>query len=115
VEQPNSRSAQAVFDDHLRLAQEWMTGPEAFAEDLARNYSQDIVLLTARGVFRGHVGMRRCMNSSLQDSLPSATFEYRTRLVEGEIAFLEWSARSDKATVQDGADSYLIRDGRMVA
>jgi len=36
-------------------------------------------------------------------------------LVEGELGFLEWSARGSGAEVEDGADSYLIRDGRIVA
>lgn len=36
-------------------------------------------------------------------------------LVAGEMAFLEWTAASKKAIVEDGADSYLIRDGRIVA
>ena len=47
--------------------------------------------------------------------LPEATFEYRTRLVEGEMGFLEWSGRSASTLVDGGADSYLIRDGRIVA
>lgn len=47
--------------------------------------------------------------------LPEATFEYRTRLVEGEMGFLEWSGRSASTLADDGADSYLIRDGRIVA
>jgi hypothetical protein len=58
-------------------------------------------------------GVRR-LAQILQEQLPEAGFEYRTRLVEGEVAFLEWSARSDRAKVEDGADSFLIRDGRIV-
>jgi hypothetical protein len=45
----------------------------------------------------------------------NCTFEYRTRLVESELAFLEWTARADGTWVEDGADSFLIRDGRIIA
>ena len=47
--------------------------------------------------------------------MPGATFEYTTQLVEGEVAFLEWTARSESVRVADGADSFFIRDGLVVA
>ncbi len=47
--------------------------------------------------------------------LPQATFQYRTRLVDGEMAFLEWTAQAEGTEVKDGADSFLIRDGRILA
>jgi hypothetical protein len=31
------------------------------------------------------------------------------------VCFLEWTARSDEAKIEDGADSFCIRDGRIVA
>ncbi len=105
----DSRSARDVFEDHLREGRQG-----SVEEDLTRNYAQDVVLLTGRGVCRGHDGVRE-LNRLLQEELPSATYEYRTQLVEGEVAFLEWEARSENARVRDGADSYLIRDGRIIA
>ncbi len=104
-----NRSARDVLDDHLRESKEG-----SVEEDLARNYAQDVVLLTGRGVYHGHDGLRE-LNRLLQEELPGATYEYRTKLVEGEVAFLEWEARSEHARVRDGADSYLIRDGRIIA
>ncbi len=105
----DSRSAREVFEDHLRDGKEG-----SVEEDLARNYAQDVVLLTGRGVYRGHDGLRE-LNRLLQEELPGATYEYRTKLVEGEVAFLEWEARSEHARVEDGVDSYVVRDGRIIA
>lgn len=105
----NARPAQEVFEDHLRESQ--FGTVEA---DLARNYALDVVLLTERGVYRGHNGLRE-LARLLRGELPDARFEYRTRLVDGGLAFLEWTATSDTAVVRDGADSYLIRDGCIVA
>ncbi len=31
------------------------------------------------------------------------------------MAFLEWTPRSDSAKLEDGADFFCIRDGRIVA
>lgn len=106
------RSPREVLDDHLAKAR---SGNSAGVEDdLARNYSPDLVTLTGDGVYRGYDGMRQLARRLMQE-LPQARFQYRTLLVEGEIGFLEWSAESPAATVEDGADSYLIRDGRIVA
>jgi hypothetical protein len=104
-----TRSPAAVLDDHLRESQ---TG--SVEADLARNYSEDLVVLTGRGVYRGHEGLKQ-LARILREELPDATFEYRTRLVQGEMGFLEWTGRSPMAEVEDGADSYLIRDGKIVA
>lgn len=104
-----SRSAAEVLDDHLRESQVGTVD-----EDLTRNYSEDLIVLTGRGVYHGHDGLRE-LARQLREELPDATFEYRTKLVEGELGFLEWTACGADAEVKDGADSYLIRDGRIVA
>lgn len=105
----NKRTAAEVFQDHLRESQSG-----TIEQDLARNYAPELVVLTGRGVYRGHDGLR-ALASVLRDELPDATFQYRTRLVEGEMAFLEWTAQAGAACVEDGADSYLIRDGQILA
>jgi hypothetical protein len=51
----------------------------------------------------------------IREEMPGATFEYTTQLVEGEAAFLEWTARSESVRVSDGADSFFIQDGLVVA
>lgn len=103
------RSAREVLDDHLRESKEG-----TIEVDLARNYSPDLVVLTGRGVFRGHDGLRQ-LNELLRRELPEGNFEYRTVLVEGELGYLEWTGQSSTAYVDDGADSYLIREGKIVA
>lgn len=102
------RSPVEVFEDHLQLSMEGRV-----EEDLARNYSEDVVFLTKTGIYRGYDGARY-LADTLSQELPEVRFEYHTRLVEGDFAFLEWTARSLKSSVRDGADSYEIRDGRIV-
>lgn len=104
------RSAKAVLASHLKLAETWQ-----FEEDLARNFDPDIVLLTGYGLFRGFDGVREKVRL-LFGQLPNGRWRYHTVMVEGEMGFLEWSAEADNgARVEDGADSYLIRDGRIRA
>jgi hypothetical protein len=104
------RSASDVLDDHLRLAADW-----DIETDLARNFAEDVVLLTGYGIFRGIGGVREKARL-LAEQLPGGRWTYRTIMAEGELGFLEWTAEADNgARVEDGADSYLVRDGRIHA
>lgn len=105
----SSRTTEEVFADHLELAQQGDV-----ETDLARNFSSDCVLLTSYGVFRGHAGVRAAA-ALLDEQIGRTRYTYRTRMTEGEIGFLEWTADSERAQVDDGADSFLIRDGLIEA
>lgn len=109
AENLRARSPEEVFDDHLRLASE-----HRFEENIVRNVSPDCVVLERRGVFRGHEGVRE-LAQWLADELPDAPYTYTNRLVEGRVAFLEWSAETEHARVRDGADSFVIENGWIVA
>jgi len=98
-----------VFDDHLRLA-----GEHRFDEDIERNVSPDAVILERRGVFHGRDGARH-LARLLGEELPGAPYVYTNRLVEGRFAFLEWTSEAEHTRVRDGADSFVIEDGRIVA
>ncbi len=102
------RTARDVFEAHLR---ENETG--TVDSDLRQNYAEDVVVLTGHGIFHGHDGVRE-VNRRLQEALPQADYTYKTKRVAGELAFLEWTAQTELVLVEDGADSYLIRDGRIV-
>lgn len=104
-----ARSPQEVFDDHLALAAEG-----DWSQDLDRNVADDVVVLTGFGVFEGRDQVR-VLAELLDAQLPGAKFEYTTKVLRGEVAFLEWTADAEGARVRDGADSFVIRDGRIVA
>jgi hypothetical protein len=109
TENLRSRSAAEVFEEHLHLSSE-----HRFEEDIERNTSPQIVVLERRGIFRGREGVKE-LARLLQQELPDAPYVYAKRLVEGRIAFLEWTAETTHARVRDGADSFLIEDGWVVA
>jgi SnoaL-like domain len=118
MEDLSARTAQEVLDDHLYLAERF--GEEEdwhliVEEDLCRNASEDMVILLNRGTFRGHEGVRQ-LARMLGEELPEQrSFEYTYRAVEGRMAFLEWAYEDADVRVRDGADSYLIEDGKIVA
>ena len=109
TENLRSRSAEEVFDDHLQLA-----GEHRFEEDIDRNVAPHCVILERRGVFHGRDGARH-LARLLEEELPDAPYVYTNRLVEGRFAFLEWTADAERTHVRDGADSFVIEDGWIVA
>lgn len=104
-----TRSPRDVLEDHLRRAREG-----DLEGDLARNFAPDVAILSTYGARRGLQAMRE-LADLLSRQLPDAEYDYVNVQVEGEMGFLEWTARSARAQVRDGADSYLIRDGRIRA
>jgi hypothetical protein len=86
MEDLSSRTAQEVLDDHLNLAENW----------------------------GGKVGFERGLEEDLRrNSTEDIVIIYRA--VEGRMAFLEWAYEDDNVRVRDGADSYLIENGKIVA
>jgi hypothetical protein len=126
MEDLSNRTAQEVLDDHPNLAEHWgseggaqrITDEDierAIEEDIRRNVSEDIVILINRGTFRGHEGVRQ-LARMLSEELPEhSSFEYTYKAVEGKMGFLEWAYEDTNVRVKDGADSYLIEDGKIVA
>ncbi len=73
------------------------------------------MILINRGTFHGHEGVRQLAHM-LDEALPEhRSFEYTYRAVEGRMAFFEWAYEDDNVRVRDGADSYLIENGKIVA
>jgi hypothetical protein len=103
------RSTADVFHDHLERARRGDVDG-----DLQRNYAPDVVVLSAYGVEHGHDGARR-LADLLERQLPGAQLAYPLTLVERDVALLEWTATADGARVDDGVDSFVVRDGTIVA
>lgn len=81
--------------------------------DIDRNYHPGFVLLHLNGIERGHAGMRKS-GRRLQAQLPGMEFVIVAQHVHGEYAYIEWTARSETNLVGDGADSFVIRDGKII-
>jgi hypothetical protein len=70
-------------------------------------------LLTGLGIYHGKKGLEY-LAGVLKKELPEAEFHYITKEVEKGVAFLEWTGEAAQARVEDGADTFVIRDGRIV-
>ncbi len=83
--------------------------------DLAHNYHDDVVLLSwGEGVNHGKDGVRR-LAGILGTYVRSAQFSYDEVLAAEEFGLLRWHAAAAHAIVHDGTDSFVVRDGLIVA
>src|SRR5215216_1911674 len=96
------RSTRKVFEDHLSLR---VKGD--VEKDIKRNYAEDVILIINGQVHRGHDAIRRCAQS-LNNETGDAEFIYRTKVVEGEIAYLEWAIDCDGVCIDNGVDTFLV-------
>ena len=118
MEDLSKRSAQEVLDDHLGISKRWRPDEDIeriVEEDLRRNVAEDCVVLINRGTFRGHRGVMQLAQMLGQELPEHSAFQYTYRAAEGRMAFLEWAYEDAHVRVTDGADSYLIEDGKIVA
>lgn len=81
------RTTVEVFEDHLRLRER-----HAVEEDIARNYAEDVVLLTLEGVFHGHDGVRHT-SQTLHELLPGGHYDYLKKQVAGGSTPI-WNGRA---------------------
>lgn len=103
-----SRSAEEVLEDHLRLRRDG-----DLDSDIERNYADDVVVLTARGVVRGHDGVREYADLLYRAVAESQQYDYDTVVADDRVALLEWSVTTNGSAIRDGVDSYLIEDGQI--
>lgn len=102
------RTVEEVLEAHLHCRQ---TGD--LEGDLQHNYAQDVTIITLEGIFRGHDGVRENARR-LRHYFPGAKFEFPVKFVAGRFALLEWRAHHKSTATQDGSDSFVIEDGRIV-
>jgi hypothetical protein len=109
LRQMAKRTCREIVDDHLQLRSE-----NRLDDDLRRNYAEDVVMLTSWGLFKGHEGVRT-LAAKLKCDAPDAGFNYDKVLVDGPFGFLRWSAQGETCMITNGADSYVIRGGKIIA
>jgi hypothetical protein len=79
--------------------------------DLRCNYSEGVVLLLPEGDFHGCDGVRK-VAGMLGSYADGDRYDYELAVVD-ELALLQWRATSPEVSIQAGADTFVVRDGRI--
>jgi ketosteroid isomerase-like protein len=99
-----TRTPQEVFAHHGQAMS------AADVDEIVADYADDALFITPGGVLHGKDGVRAGFNKLFSD-LPNATWNVKTRILEGDVLFLEWSAESATTRADDGVDTFVFRDG----
>jgi ketosteroid isomerase-like protein len=103
-------STEVVVDRHLQCF-----GTCDVAGILA-DYAPDAVMISQQGVVRGLDGLRAMFQEVFKEFAPGTTsFEMKTKTIEGDVAYIVWSAETANNVWEFGTDTFVIRDGKIVA
>jgi ketosteroid isomerase-like protein len=103
-------STKEVIDHHL----------QAFAErDLKGvlfDYAPGAVFFTPDGPLRGIDAIRPLFQRLIAEfGKPGATFNMKKQFVEGDYAYIFWSAETADNVYELGTDTFVVREGKIVA
>ena len=101
-----TRTPQEVFEHHAEAL------GEGDLDAIVEDYCDDAVLITPSGVKRGKDGIREAFTQLLAD-VPNADWALPTQIYDGDVLFLEWTARAAATKVEDGIDTFIFRDGQI--
>jgi hypothetical protein len=99
------------------LARHWRDFGAGDVESIMADYAPDAVLVTARTTWKGHTEIREGFRKLFAEMFPPklTAVKLEKQVVEGELAFIVWSGDSPKYSVPFATDTFLIRDGKIVA
>jgi hypothetical protein len=98
-----------VLDNHLRSFY------ERNLEGILSDYSPTAVLFTRDGPLSGIDAIRPLFEGLLAEfSKPDASFEMKHQAIEGDHAFILWTAETADNVYELGTDTFVVRDGKIV-
>lgn len=99
-----------VLDNHLKCF-----GENDLVGVLA-DYSSDVVLFIPDGPLKGADAIKPFFQAILSEfGKPGASFSMRQRYVEGDYAYILWSAETADNSYEVATDTFVVRNGKIVA
>jgi ketosteroid isomerase-like protein len=103
-------STKDVLDHHLKCFD------EGDLEGILSDYAPGAVLFTADGPLKGTDAIRPLFQALVAEfGKPGATFRMKQQFVEGECAYILWTAETADNVYEVATDTFVVRDGKIVA
>jgi ketosteroid isomerase-like protein len=91
-------------------------------DGIMADYEPNVVLFSPRGVFspdgiaKGKAAVRQIFQSVFGEfGKPGMSFNLRQMSVEGDYAYLFWSAQTADHIYEAASDTFVVKDGKIVA
>ena len=103
-------STKDVLDHHIKCF------GEGDLAGILSDYAPDAILFTSDGPLRGADAMSPFFQAMLAEfGKPGTTFSMMHRSVEGDYAYVLWTAETADNVYELGTDTLVVRDGKIVA
>jgi len=102
-------STKDVVDHHLK------SFGEGDLKGILSDYAPGAVLFTPDGPLRGADAMRPLFQAMIAEfGKPGAVFSMKQQSVEGDYAYILWSAETADNVYEVATDTFIVRDGKIV-
>jgi len=103
-------TTQDILNQHLK----------SFSENnlngVLADYSPDAVFFIPGTALKGPDAIKPFFENLLAEfAKPGASFSMRHQCIEGEYAYILWSAETAENTYEAATDTFVVRDGKIVA
>src|SRR5262249_38121313 len=80
------------------------------------DYAPDAIFFTPQGPFSGPDAIRPLFEAMIAEfSKPGAAFRMKQQFIEGDYAYILWTAESADNVYELGTDTFVVRNGKIVA
>jgi len=99
------------------LLRHWRAFGAGDIEAIMADYAEDAVLITRDATLKGHAQIRSLFSQISENIFPpgSTSLNLTNQVVEGEIAYILWSGSSPHYNAPLATDTFVMRDGKIVA
>lgn len=85
-------------------------------EGILSDYAPGAILFTPDGSLRGAEAMRPLFQAMIAEfGKPGAVFNMKRRSVEGDHAYIVWTAETADNVYELATDTFVVRNGKIVA
>ena len=99
-----------VLDHHLKCF------ADGDLDGILADYSSDAVLLAPTGPLRGPDALRPLFQALfLEFAKPGSSFTMQQRFVDGDYAYILWTAETSDNSYEFATDTFVVRNGKIVA
>jgi ketosteroid isomerase-like protein len=98
------------------LRHHWQAFGAGDVDAITADYAEDAVLITPEATHKGQAQIRSLFSNISKNIFPPGTsLNLANQVVEGELAYILWSANSARYNAPFCTDTFLIHDGKIVA
>ena len=103
-------STSDVLDGHLKSFADYDV------EGVVADYSSDAVLFVPSGTLKGTDSIEPFFQALISEFVkPGSSFTMQLRSIEGDHAYILWSAETADNSYEFATDTFFVRDGKIVA